>query len=187
MRDHLAYFVYVVKHKWHVLEGGLRLSGIPLWRLLVHDASKFSREEWLPYVRQFYNADGTKRTVRDATGAYDPSVQSEAFKEAWAHHWHNNDHHWNFYLARNPKQWAIQDRSFTPEEYDTPFPMPAVAIREMCVDWYAASMAQGNGVDIEGWYWQNKKNMILHTETEKGIGSVLLEMWAKGIIQSNLF
>jgi hypothetical protein len=87
MRDHLAYFVYVVKHKWHVLEGGLRLSGIPLWRLLVHDASKFSREEWLPYVRQFYNADGTKRNVRDKTGAYDPSVQSEAFKAAWAHHW----------------------------------------------------------------------------------------------------
>ena len=87
MRDHIAYFVYIAKHKYYVLEGGLRLGGIPLWRLLVHDSSKFSREEWTPYVHQFYNTDGTKRNVRDATGAYDPSVQSEAFKEAWAHHW----------------------------------------------------------------------------------------------------
>ena len=45
-------------------------------------------------------------------------------------------------------------------------------------------MAQFNGKDIEEWYWKNKKNMILHAETEKGIGSVLLEMWSKGIIHS---
>ena len=34
MRDHIAYFVYIAKHKYYVLEGGLRLGGIPLWRLL---------------------------------------------------------------------------------------------------------------------------------------------------------
>ena len=170
MRDHIEYFKYVARHKWYVLEAGLRLGGIPLWRLLAHDASKFSREEWTPYVHQFYNPDGTKRNVRDKTGAYDPSVQSEAFKAAWAHHWRKNPHHWNHWLTNDGAR-----------------PMPETFIREMCVDWYAASMAQFNGKDIEEWYWQNKKNMTLNRVTESGISSVLLEMWAKGIIRSNLF
>lgn len=90
--------------------------------------------------------------MRNATGAYDPSVQSEKFEKVIQHHYRVNDHHWNHWL--NPEQ-----EDGTPDAR----PMPAVAIREM-------------GVDIEGWYWQNKKTMILHAETKKGIGSVLLEM-----------
>ena len=74
MRAHLAYLRYVLIHKFYVLWGGIRLGAIPFWQLIIHDASKFSKAEWLPYVRQFYNADGSQRKVRDATGAFGKSL-----------------------------------------------------------------------------------------------------------------
>ena len=42
MLPHLRYLSYVLRHKWYVLWAGLWL-GVPLWRLLIHDWSKFSR------------------------------------------------------------------------------------------------------------------------------------------------
>jgi len=55
MLTHLRYLTYVLRHKW--LYTGLFL-GVPFWRLIVHDASKVSRQEWGPYVRRFYGGRG---------------------------------------------------------------------------------------------------------------------------------
>jgi hypothetical protein len=46
-----------VRHKWFVLLAGLK-TGAPLWRLIIHDWSKFTPAERGPYVRPFY---GPKR------------------------------------------------------------------------------------------------------------------------------
>lgn len=57
MTPHLRYLRYVLLHKWYVLRAGIVVGGwsLPwLWRLLVHDLSKFSRAEWTPYVVNFY-------------------------------------------------------------------------------------------------------------------------------------
>lgn len=54
---HLRYLRYVLLHKWYVFRAGLAIGGMSprwVWRLLVHDLSKFSRAEWGPYVAKFY-------------------------------------------------------------------------------------------------------------------------------------
>jgi hypothetical protein len=56
MTSHLKYLHYVLRHKWYVLRAGLA-TGAPLWRLVIHDWSKFSPAEWSPYVRMFYGLD----------------------------------------------------------------------------------------------------------------------------------
>jgi hypothetical protein len=38
---HVRYLSYVVRHKWFVLLAGIK-TGAPLWRLLIHDWSKFA-------------------------------------------------------------------------------------------------------------------------------------------------
>jgi hypothetical protein len=53
VRAHAKYLRYLLRHKWYVLRAGLK-TGAPLWRLIVHDASKFRPREWRPYVRKFY-------------------------------------------------------------------------------------------------------------------------------------
>ena len=173
MRAHLAYLKYVLVHKFYVLWGGIRLGDIPLWQLIFHDMSKFSKAEWLPYVRQFYNADGSQRKVRDATGAYDPSVQSEAFKAAWRHHWRNNPHHWSY--------WITYHTFNETTKRDIPFPMPDVYVREMVIDWFAAGMTQGKP-DCMAWYAAQKDKLVLHRETRIAVEQVLQEARSKGII-----
>lgn len=53
MKRHLQYLWYVLRHKWFVFLGGLK-TGAPIWRLLIHDWSKFSPQEWRGYVDNFY-------------------------------------------------------------------------------------------------------------------------------------
>ena len=88
IRAHISYLKYVLRHKWFVFRECQRL-GIT-WRGIVHDLSKFSRAEWEPYVCTFYNPDGSKRDVRDATGHYNPTTLGKAFDRAWLHHIQHN-------------------------------------------------------------------------------------------------
>lgn len=53
MKKHWMYFKYLMKHKLFVFLAGLRLK-VPLWRLAVHDWSKFLPSEWIPYANYFY-------------------------------------------------------------------------------------------------------------------------------------
>lgn len=143
MTSHWRYLGYVARHKFWVLVFGIPLK-VPFWRLVVHDASKFSRAEWGAYVRKFYGG----ASPRDATGGYDPDAQGAAFKAAWKHHWESNAHHWN--------HWA--------EGLLSPLPMPETYAREMVADWFGAGMAQGKP-DVVGFYRANGPKMKLHPET----------------------
>ena len=66
MRGHISYLKYVLRHKWHVFVGCVKL-GVPIHQAVIHDWAKFLPVEWFPYVRQFYNPDGSKRSVRCIT------------------------------------------------------------------------------------------------------------------------
>lgn len=88
MMAHLRYLRYVLCHKWHVFLGGLRF-GVPLWQLIIHDLSKFSRAEWGPYVRRFYGG---------RAGVEDKAADTEEFKRAWEHHYTHNPHHWDYWI-----------------------------------------------------------------------------------------
>lgn len=49
----MKYFILTIKHKWFVLLAGLQTKA-PLWRLIVHDWSKFLPSELPHYNRQFF-------------------------------------------------------------------------------------------------------------------------------------
>lgn len=53
LMPHPRYASYVARHKWFVFRAG-RITGAPLWRLLIHDWPKLTPAEWGPYVRSFY-------------------------------------------------------------------------------------------------------------------------------------
>lgn len=72
---------FVLKHKWYVLVYGIKVGGIPLWQLLIHDLSKFSRAEFGPYKHK--HATGTR---------------SEEYKNALWRHLTHNPHHWEYWL-----------------------------------------------------------------------------------------
>ena len=122
MRAHLAYLRYVLRHKWFVFVG-CKTLGVSLWQAVIHDWTKFTPAEWGPYVRQFYQADGTKRRVRDTNGSYDPNAQSEEFKRAWLHH-QRQPHHWQAWLS-------IGDGGGL-----EPLAIPQKYVLEMVADWY---------------------------------------------------
>ena len=160
---HARYLAYVLRHKWWVLVYGLHF-GVPLWRLIVHDASKFSAAEWGPYVRKFYGGS----SPRDATGAYDQNAQGDEFKAAWRHHWTSNPHHWEF--------WAhMQHPLLTmPVPLDDPWEMPETYVREMVADWHGAGRAQGKGDDVSAFYRANGPRMRLHPDTRALVERLLL-------------
>ena len=100
MKRHWKYFKNLIVHKYWVFIYSLRM-GVPLYLAIFHDLSKFYPIEWFAYVDNFYNTDGTKKVVRDKTGAYDTNKQSNNFKRAWIHH-QRNKHHWQR-SRRNPR------------------------------------------------------------------------------------
>jgi hypothetical protein len=151
MKPHIRYLSYVLRHKWHVLYAGWYLR-VPFWRLLIHDASKFSRAEWGPYVRRFFAGRGSQ---------WEKDADPTEFHMAWYHHWTRNPHHWEYWLAA----------AYEPA---TPLEMPEAYVREMVADWYGAGMAQGKP-EIEAWYDAHCDQMLLHPSTRMMVERVIGE------------
>ena len=144
MSAHLRYLSYVMRHKWHVARGGL-IFGVGWWRIFKHDWTKFVPAEWGPYVDCFYREGGEKA----------------AFKAAWLHHIHWNDHHWqHWYLLNDDGEIDI-------------LPMPEACVREMVADWYGAGYAINGRDDLDGWYAKNSQKMSLHPTTREVVVDLL--------------
>lgn len=165
MRKHLRYLRYVLAHKAYVIRAGLAIAQvIPeyttplaklawLWRLLVHDLSKFSRAEWTPYVEMFYgekpeaiarqsyldfngisqrpeNLSEPYRTEAEELIARDAATitreRRAAFNYAWLHHQHVQPHHWQHHILHEDSGKTIV---LTP---------PRMCVDEMVADWLAA-------------------------------------------------
>lgn len=115
------------------------VGNIPLWRLVVHDWSKFSLVEFIYYAQYKYG-------VRY-------KGQEERYKRRWAaswlHHLHHNPHH--------PEHWLLSWRG-DPDFYDdlgesaaqfvTVLPMSETYVREMVVDFMATSKQLTGSYDI---------------------------------------
>lgn len=146
---HLKYLNYVLRHKWFVFQAGLK-TGVPIWRLIIHDYTKFSRAEWTPYVNRFFSG---------RAGTEDKSRDDEAFKAAWLHHWNHNPHHWEYWdgaLAANvmPEQFA----------------------REMVADWMGAGRAITGSWDLTDWYNKTKDRQRLHPRTRGFVEYLLRQL-----------
>lgn len=121
----LRYSYSLLRHKYFVYKAGV--GSVSLWRLLKHDASKFTPAEFVPYALFFYG---------EPFGLKDPV----AFKKAWKHHKAVNDHHYEY--------WELETDGMISW-------MPIEVIREMVADWFGAARAY-NGewpFDLEKWDW----------------------------------
>lgn len=135
MKAHLEYAAYVARHKWFVFVAGLKTAA-PIWRLLIHDWSKLTPAEWMPYVRQFYG-----------------EPDKAAFNRAWLHHQHRNPHHWQHWLLREDDGPTVA------------LEMPESLIREMVADWMGAGRAITGKWEVASWYAKNRDKIVLAPET----------------------
>jgi hypothetical protein len=157
---HLQYLLYVLRHKWFVFLACRRLH-VPLWRAIIHDWTKFLPSEWFPYVRSFYNPDGSKRETRTDDGTLDSSTVAQEFAAAWLHHQKYNPHHWQYWVVINDEDGTVA------------LPMPTVYIREMVADWDGAGRAITGKSDPVGWYRRNGHKMIMHKSTRFVLENIL--------------
>ena len=86
-----------------------------------HDESKFSEEEFEAYAQKWHgNGEETLE-----------------YKEAWKHHWMNNEHH--------PEFWLGED-------------MPYIYILEMLCDWGSFGMKSGDLRELSDFYYNKAKD-----------------------------
>ena len=103
MKRYFEYLKYILRHKWFVFWACIQL-GVPLWRAIVHDWSKFTPAEFGPYAKKFFLPNG-KRPDSPV------SVEiEESFMRAWHHHESNNPHHWGYWITfkRDKYRYGIQ-------------------------------------------------------------------------------
>ncbi len=150
----MRYFLITLRHKWFVLRAGLRLGGVPLWRLITHDWHKFTPAELPHYNRQFFGDKG------DPVG----------FAMAWLHHMNFAPHHWEYWALRSDHS---KGGSGAINGY---LPMPETYVREMVADWCAAARTYGDSLDIQPWLNKNYHKMRLHPCTVDRLEMVLAEI-----------
>lgn len=162
MKKHFKYLWYILRHKWFVLVAGVKIkrthfggrkNGVGIWRLLVHDMSKFRPSEWFPYARYFYGDE------EDPCGYI-----QEAFDRAWLAHIHRNPHHW--------QHWILQEDDGPVKILAMPFPV----LVEMVADWMGAGRAITGKWDTWAWYDKNKDLIKLAPLTRPMVAVLLIRM-----------
>lgn len=185
----IVYTLRILKHKWFVFIECLRL-GIP-WRGITHDLSKFSRAEFMPYMRRL--------TMPLLTGESPTAEEKERFDVACLHHYHKNTHHWFSWLYFPKTRWVVVDHGpgdcgcISRNGYETnvceiaprattyrddigeivvalkhsmeALPMPHKDVLEMVADWRA--MSREFNSDTGEWYFNQKGTgcIVLHADT----------------------
>jgi len=149
----LRYLWSVLRHKWYVLVAGRRLGDIPLWRLIIHDWSKFMPAEFMHYARKFQ-------------GTVTPTV-NQAFTIAWLHHENFNPHHPGYWIPRSGRFANIR------------LEMPETYVREMVADWMGASKTYTGSWDMSDWLNKalHHHMEIMHFKSRRYVEQVLYELY----------
>lgn len=156
-KRYTEYLKYVIRHKWYVFIACRRLGKVSLYRALVHDNSKFSLSEFIPYARYFYLSNGKSRRGQGLT-----SELTVNFNKAWLHHQKYNKHHWQYWLSLDEKGQL------------TPIEMPVKYVYEMVADWVGAGKAiTGDWCDYYAFYIKKKDDLILHQNTRELVNHVV--------------
>jgi len=161
----VIYFKYlwvVLKHKWYVFVAGRRIGGIPLWRLITHDLSKFLPLEFISYANYFCNN----------------KMGAEHFTYGWLSHQNRNPHHWEYWI---PRTRAVGNDGGD-ADIGVPLDMPETYVREMLADWLAASKAYTLSWDISEWYKSHKDKLRLSDNSWKILNSILVEWYGERFI-----
>ena len=152
---YLRFLCRLLLHKWFVLRAG-RTTGVPLWRLLAHDWSKFSPAEFAAYARAFCGDYSNSPNDREEV--------TQEYRRAWLHHENANPHHWGHWIPRSG-HYAGE-----------PLAMPEIYVREMIADCLGASRAYTGSWDIAAWLNEHGSAWPLHDETVKLIAVVMNEI-----------
>ncbi len=150
----MQYLWLTIKHKWFVFLADRRTKA-PLWRLIIHDWSKFLPCELPHYQRQFFGK------------ADDP----KGFMTAWIHHQNHNPHHWEYWIPRTG-----HIRCDPPYPNNEPIEMPTWAVREMVADWLGAGRAYDGVWPLPSdwpWFEKNLPKMNLHPRTRMKITNLM--------------
>lgn len=147
------YKQYIEEHKENVMKafdemsnnhvifqiGGDDLMNKLYNRVIHHDESKYSVEEFEPYRKNFFPISQQEKEENQS-----------AFEKAWQHHWQNNSHHWQY------RQYKNTFNKNNDEE--------VLDVLENVLDW----MAMGYKFhDRPYQYYENNKNHILLNEEER--------------------
>ena len=148
LREHITHvenaYLWLCAHFPDITENTAKTLA---FRIINHDASKYSNEEYDAYDRYFYGMNRSNAVVKN-------------FKYAWLHHIHNNPHHWQYWVLENDDE---------PEEV---LEMPYEYIIEMICDWWSFSWKLGKLDSIFDWY-EKHKDMQLGPKTRKTVESIL--------------
>lgn len=147
---HLKYLNYLIRHKWFVFLAGIKFKA-PLWRLIIHDWSKFLPSEWFPYAESFYG--GYKER---------PQHVKDAFDSAWNHHQKRNKHHFQYWVL-------IEDSGAI-----KPLEIPEKYLREIASDWSGAGRAITGKWEVWSYYQKVKDKTLLHPKTRQLFEELLL-------------
>jgi len=142
------YKLYIEEHKnnvsnaWDTLQKFLNLDDDVFNKVQmlieIHDASKYSEEEFQNYRQFFYPETGEVVSKKD-------------FDIGWNHHQKRNPHHWQY--------WVMYKSDGSSKALE----MPYEYILEMVCDWIAMSVKFKN-LPSE-WFNDNIKKMLLHKKT----------------------
>jgi hypothetical protein len=154
----IRYMLKTLHHKWFVFWFGLKTKA-PLWRLLIHDWTKFTQYE-LPAYADWFFGDQKNEIF---------------FAHAWNHHHKSNPHHWEYWIPV-----TAHSKSSIPA--GIPLPMPEWAVREMIADWLGAERSY-NGMtppSLSEWPWYNatRPEMRFHPDTSVLVDRVLDEYFS---------
>ncbi len=157
---YLRYLWSLLRHKWFILRAS-RLTGLPLWRAIIHDWSKFLPVEFVNYAKWHF---GTKSLA--------------GWAKAWGHHQHHNPHHPEYWVlawhGEDPDFYRSLGRRVT--DFVTVLPMPEVYVREMIADLLAASRTYTGSWNIGNWLNEHGPRMILHDDAIYWVNTVMFEL-----------
>lgn len=88
-----AHIILVEKCKSILLENNIDLTQLKT-NIENHDLSKYTKEEFEPYRKKFFPADGEE-------------VDKTEFDRAWFHHYTCNKHHWNYWVGQSKEMDPI--------------------------------------------------------------------------------
>lgn len=120
---------------------------------LGHDSSKYDPIEFYSYLRHFYPYDDMEND----------KYSEDEYEQAWLHHIHNNEHHWNY--------WVLVDSDGV-----VPLEMPKECVYEMIADWASFAFRSKKPEELQSWYDSHKDKMMLHSNTRKLVEKLVPEM-----------
>jgi hypothetical protein len=152
------YALKTIRHKILVFKFGLK-TGAPVWRLIIHDWTKFTPAELPHYANRFFGEE------------YGLEVDHLKFAFAWNHHHKRNSHHPEYWIPTTAHMLSTIPAGI-------PLPMPEPIVREMVADWLAATAFSGKSpTSAAEWTWlqAQKGNLKLHADTWEILNMVLTE------------